>query len=580
MMNRKDTDIQKDIRKRLLATIMGEEKPDLVIKNCGVLCVFTGEIIKTNIIIAGNRIACWNSGINEGEKTIEAEGFYAIPGLIDGHTHIESTMLTTSELARQIVPRGVTTIIADLHEMASLFGKEGVKVFMEEAREVPMRLYIQVPALLNNETAEDLLDFKEVVSFGEASLPRIMRDPEKFIDLYEKTRAHGKIITGHAASLNLGSELCALTALGHCDDHECATVHEAMDRIRMGQRVMIREGSAAKNLKKLIKVVLDAPNLGSRCLFCTDDVDVSDIITQGHMDNCVVSAVSEGVAPELSISMATTNCAEHHRLEQDLGSLAPGRFADIVLVPELFEIRPEKVIFDGELVAEKGKALWSRKQVFFPQKFYKSVNLGKIPKPEDLRLPLPENKHVRVRIIRIQPEQILKELDMEMVQVINGKIENDIERDILKIAVLERRQGTGKIGIGLVRGFGLKSGALASSIAHDEHDIVVVGATDEDIIAAVNKIHEEQGGLVVANEGKVTASVSLPVGGLISQLQAPELARELEMAKTEAVKLGCPLPAPFVTLSFIPLIGLPKIGISKEGLFDSASQKNVPLLLE
>ena len=554
-----------------------QEQADLVVTNCNVLSVHTMTFHHTNLLIAEGRIAAWDRAVEKGKEVIDARGSYAVPGLIDAHTHVEAAMLTVEALARLLVPRGVTTLMADLHEIGNVLGGAGVEVLAEGANRVPLRLFLQIPAALDPEEATRLLRRPDAVSFGEASLPRIVRDPDKFTRMFAEAHAQGRLVSGHAAGLGAGPWLSALAALGHADDHECVDIEQAKSRLLVGQRVMIREGSAARNLQSLVPLVREHPEWADLFMFCTDDRTVGDILERGHMDDCLRSAIRYGLMPATALRMATLNCAVHHRLDTHVGSLAPGRLADVLLLDDLEAFLPEMVIVGGEVVARSGEPDWEAPpEVSFPEAYLNTVHLGRSLEEGGLRLPLPDGE-VSVRILRMVPHQILKYIDEETVTVRDGRIHEGQDRDILKILVIERHKGTKQIGIGLVRGFGLRRGALASTVAHDDHNLVVIGVTDADILLAVKSIEEMQGGLVVVDQGEVTARVALPLAGLISLKGGPDLAGELQAAERAARDLGCLLPAPFMALSFVPLVGIPKAGLSEFGLVDAVTYEKLPL---
>jgi adenine deaminase len=570
-----------DLRAHVLEVALGRAEPDLVIRDCRVLVVHTGEWRRTNLVVAGGRIASWDSAITAGKKTLNAGGLWAIPGLIDAHMHVEASMLTVGELARLLVPRGVTALMADLHEIANVLGQRGVEVMAGEAAHVPLRVFLQIPAALDQDAAEEMLRSDRTVSFGEASFPRIARSPDKFMHLYAAADRLGHVVTGHAAGLRLGPRLSGLTAIGQADDHECETPEEAWDRVRMGQRVMIREGSAARNLDALVPLVRDHPEAAHMFMFCTDDRHVTDILERGQLDDCARMAIQAGLAPELAIRMASLTCAVHHRVDAHLGSLAPGRLADVSLVTDPCVIQPAYVLVGGELVAEGGKALWSKDDSHtFPASFLESVNIGRELTVRDLSIPGVKDERVTARVIRVRPGQIVKGLELEQVEIRDGSVHDGARYDILKAVVVERHRGSGHVGVGLVSGFGLRRGALASSVAHDRHNIIAIGVTDADILAAVRAVERAQGGLVVVHEGEVEALVPLPLAGLMSLQTPEEVSGQLAKAETAARELGCELPAPFMSLSFVPLIGLPEVGLSEVGLLDSTSYEPIALIAD
>ncbi len=562
---------------RIFDAAQGLTRPDLVIRNCRVVNVYTGEVETTNIQVTSERIVGLDRNWDQGHESVDADGLYAIPGLLDGHMHIEATLLLPSELARLLVPRGVTALFADLHEVANVLGREGLALFLKDSESTPLRLFLQVPSFLPLEDAQTILSWDSAVSVGETGFNRLLSDPNRYLSLYATARQLHKGITGHAAGLR-NSRLTALAAVGQQNDHECLESNDARERLRRGTAVMVRDGSTEQNLADLIPAIADQPAISRHCMFCTDDKLVSDILNEGHLDSNCRKAVQLGLDPVIVIQMATLNCAQHHRLDHDLGSLAPGRLADIVLVQDLRDFKAVHTFIGGKEVARDGQPLWERKRHEFPLWSTASVHLKRALSRDDLVLKS-NSKRESVRVLRVQEGQIIKKAERAELDVIDGGVHADIGRDVLHLAVVERNRGTGEIARAFTRGFGLKAGAIASTVAHDHHNVVIVGVSEEDMALSVNTLRDIGGGFVVVRDGQVLASLPLSLAGLVSLVSADETAEGLAKVESAAKDLGCPLRAPFMTLSFATLPGVPELGLTERGLVDVESGQIVSAIL-
>lgn len=566
---------------------LGRIPCDVKLENVKLVNVYSCEIYTTDIYIKDKRIVSIEPNINlEAKEIINCQGQYAIPGLIDTHMHFESTLLSPEALADVMVPQGTTTICVDLMEIANVAGAAGIKTMLRSMAQLPYRMMIEVSsrvptapglettgAILGVAEVAEILNWEESCSLGELDPSKILFVQDEYLKKIAATLQRRKIVNGHAIG-RLGQELNVYASAGIADDHECVDYEELLARIRMGMKVMVREGSTERNIEKLISGViangLDYDNL----IFCTDDKHASEIRTEGHINYNINKSVSLGVPPLKAIQMATVNAAKHFRVEDEIGSITPGRLADILLVGDLQDIKPIKVIFEGKVVAEAGKLSVECPLGKYPQWIKESVKFKKAVTAQSFEIRSKSNTaKTNVNVIELYDEQIINEWGQAELAVENGCILDDVEKDILKLAVVERYGKTGEVGVGFVKGFGLKKGALAFSMSHDHHNIVCVGTNDADMAAGANAICEMQGGLVVVDNGRIIAKMQLLIGGLMSEKPADEVLEEIEAMNKAAKALGCNLPAPFMTLSFISLPTVPKLGLTDKGLIDVLAHK-------
>ncbi len=542
---------------------------DLVLRNARIVNVFSADIYEGDIAILGERIVGIGEGY-EGKKEIDLERAFVLPGLIDGHMHIESTMVKVQEFARAVVPRGTTSVICDPHEIANVHGIEGIHYILNSSKYSPVNIFVMlsscVPATAFETSGANLRGFdlypllreKWVLGLGEVmNYPGVLREDEGLLDKISMTE--NKRIDGHAPGLT-GKDLNAYVAAGVDSDHESTSIDEVLEKLRLGMYIMIREGSVTKNLRDLLPVVT-CSNL-SRCFFVTDDRHPKDLLEKGHIDHMVKMAVKEGLDPISAIRMATINTAQYFGLN-DLGAIAPGYIADLVVVDSLKRLNVKTVFKSGRVVARDGEMVVRPPTT--PQLTLRSSINIKWLAPSDFDIPV-EGK--RVRVINLVPDQIVTEATVEPANTKDGFVVADIERDVLKIAVVERHLASDNIGHGLVRGFGLKKGAIASSVAHDSHNIVVVGTSSEDMMAAVVEISKMRGGLSVVRDGKLLAGLPLPVAGLMSEGTLSEVVAGLKKVVRAAKRLGSPLDDPFMTMSFLALPVIPALKLTDKGLVD------------
>lgn len=563
-----------------IQTAFGEGEVDLLIKNGRVINVFSGEIEKKDVAIFDGVVVGF--GDYEAKKTIDVKGDFICPGLIDGHVHIESSMVIIPEFARAVLPHGTTTVVIDPHEITNVLGIEGIRFMAESAKGIPLNVFLMLPSCVPatpmetsgaNLKTDDLKPLlKEPWAIGLAEMMNfpgvIYRDPEV---LKKIEMAKGKRIDGHAPALS-GKGLYAYLSAGIRSDHECTNLKEAKEKLKNGMWIMVREGTTARNLKDLLPLV--TPKNSRRFFFVTDDRHPKELLEEGHINSMVKQAIRRGLDPILAIQMATLNPAEYFRLD-DLGAIAPGYRADIITFDHLGRFRIKKVFKDGGLVAEEGKMISPFVRENRSPSTIKRRKLRIKPLRKDGLL-LRSNQSL-AKVIQLVPDQIITKKVIKRVVLRDGVAYPDIKEDILKIAVVERHCATGNVGIGFVQGFGLKRGAIGSSVAHDSHNLVIVGTNDQDMLKVVETIRKMGGGLVAVSDGKVFASLSLPIAGLMAEVSVRKVYRSLEGVHRAARFLGCKIPDPFMTLSFLSLPVIPELKLTDKGLVDVNQFKIVPV---
>ncbi len=553
----------------LISVAKGELPADLLLTNAKVVNVFTGEIEPSNIAICGGRIAGVGN-YHQAKQVLDLGGKYIAPGLINGHIHPESSMLDIGQYAQAVVPHGTTAFITDLHEIANVCGLEGIRYVLNCARRLPFDLFLMAPscvpathletsgASLDPEQIRQVLRWKSCIGLGEVmNFPGVLSGDDGILSKIDLAR--GKIVDGHAPGV-AGKDLNAYIAAGILSDHESVSIEEAREKLRQGMFIMIREGSSEKNLDALLPLVTDKTY--KRCMFVVDDRSCVDLLKDGDIDAVVRKAIRKGLDPVRAIQLATINPAGYFRLD-GLGAVAPGYMADLIVLSDLSQLQIDMVFYRGQIAAKEGQPLFPSHQPT-SKGLTDTVNI----KPFNIEaLRLLASGEVEL-IIEIVPGQIITKKRTEKIKATHGAITPDTGRDILKLVVVERHKATGNIGLGLVTGFGLKKGALASSIAHDSHNIIAVGTNDEDIFAAIKEIEKLQGGLVAAAEGKVLANLALPIAGLLSDETLEVVVDKLEKLEQRAKDLGTVQPSPFATLSFLALPVIPELRLTDLGLVD------------
>jgi len=565
---------------QLIKFARGYEPAEILLKNARVVNVYTGEIYPSDVALAQGCIVGLGDGYT-GQQVIDLGGRYVCPGFIDAHVHIESAMVPPHEFARAVVPRGTTTVIIDPHEIANVLGLDGIRYMFDSAKYNPLSVFVMMPSCVpatDMETAGAYLRWYDITPYqndrwvlglGEMmNFPGVVGEDEEVLN---KLRSFERAIRdGHAPGVS-GRDLVAYVAAGIGSDHECTTVEEMQEKLRLGMYVFLRESTNAHNLVPLLAGLTGA-NSHHVC-FCTDDREPADLLSEGHIDHLIRLAVAEGVAPVLAIKMATLNPAEYFRL-YDRGGIAPGKRADLVVFSDLKNIRAEMVFRGGKLAAQDGQVIpWERplKPIFLRS----SMNVNW----ERVNLRIPANGR-RGRVIGIIPDQIITEHLIEDLTIENGEVVCDPGLDIAKIAVIERHLATGNFGLGLVKGIGLLRGAIASSVAHDSHNIIVVGTDDQSMLTAAHAVAEMRGGMIAAEGDRVLARLPLPIAGLMSDQPIETVRDQSEEMLRAAHQLGSHLRDPFMAMSFLALPVIPALKITDKGLVDVDKFQIVSLFVD
>ncbi len=581
------------MHRSLLPQARGDEKADLVLKNARILDVFQEEVRSDDLAIADGIILGW--GDYAGHQEIDLAGAYLTPAFIDPHLHVESSQVAAANLAREIIPRGVTTIVADPHEIANVAGIEGIKYLLSAGRKLPWNFYLMLPscvpatdweeagAELDAESLQKLMQEENIFGLGEVmDFPGVIQGEEKLWSKLEL--ASDSFIDGHAPEVT-GEELNAYLLGGIKADHECTTAEEAREKVARGMYIMIREGSVTKDLEELLPVVKEG-NV-SRFMFATDDRQPEDILNQGHLDYAVKLAISQGMKPERAYRMATLNPAQALGLDE-LGAISPGKRADLLVLSDLESVDPTYVIKDGEIlvrnnkvresftasldaVTKKDKEINSK----IKERIFNSVSCGEI---EESDFVIPEGQ--KFRVMELKEDQVLTgstHLKVKENESFSRKIKKE---NISRLAAVERHKATGKVGLGLVKGFNMKEGALATSISHDSHNIMVLGQNINDMKTAVEELISSQGGMVAVNNGQLIAGLSLSIAGLMSNDSLKTAAKKLRKLRKAAENLGIDHPEPFMQLSFLSLPVIPDLKLTVNGLFDVRKFELVPLVVK
>ena len=588
------------ITRELVDVAMGRSPADLVIRKGRWVCVQSGEILPgTDIAVKGERIAYVGADashtIGPHTQVIEAGGRYMLPGLLDGHMHVESGMLTVTEFVRAVLPHGTTAMFVDPHEIANVFGLDGVRLMVDEAAVQPMHVWVQMPscvpsapgletpgASLGAEEVAQAMSWPGIIGLGEVmNFPGVYFGDEKMHAEMGEARRAGKVIGGHYAAPDLGLPFHGYVAGGAQDDHEGTHVEDAVARLRQGMKPMLRLGSAWHDVAAQIKAVTELGLDPHRFILCTDDSHSETLVSEGHVNRAVREAIAQGLAPMTAIQMATINTAEHFGLTNDMGMIAAGRYADILLMSDLPGMKAELVIAKGRVAAENGRFLLELPAFPYPDWAVNSVHLPRPLTAEDFRLVAAADGSYTANVIGVIENQAPTRHLRFPVQARQGEIAMDAARDLLKIAVVERHTGTGRVVTGLVHGFGLNVPcAIATTVAHDSHQMIVVGSSEADMAQAANALAKAGGGQVVVRQGQVIGQVELPIAGLMSNERADAVARKAATVLEGLKACGCMLNNANMQLSLLALVVIPELRISDLGLVDVTKFEFIPVVEE
>ncbi|ODA40331.1 adenine deaminase [Desulfosporosinus sp. BG] len=588
-----------EVGRQLTATAQGKLKADLVIKNGKLVNVFTGEI-QPNIDVAvklGRIALVGDAEVAIGEETviIDAQGMYLVPGFIDGHLHVESSLMTVGEYAKATIPHGTSAIFMDPHEIVNVAGLDGMVAMLKDGAATPLRVFTTIPSCVpaspglentgSTITPQDIqttLNWEGVAGLGEMmNYSGILSGDPQTCAKVEKTLEAGKTVTGHFPLTDTGAALNAYIAAGINCCHESTSAREALAKMRLGMYAMIREGSAWDDLPEVIKAITEQQIDTRLALLVSDDLHGDTLIKRGHMDYIIRLAISKGVRPVTAIQMATLNTACCFDMERDIGSISPGRFADINILSDLTQVRVEKVIINGELVAEKGSLTVPVGGYVYPEELRASVKITRKFLPSDFIVQAPlGTETASVRVVGVHDSNVLTTEMVEDLPVRNGEVELATEKDICKVAVINRHKAEGGMTLGFVHGFGLKKGAVASTYAHDAHNLVVLGTSDAEMAFAANTLVECSGGMTAVEGEKILALLKMPIAGLMSDLAAAEVAEALSELSEAWAALGSPLASPFMTMSLLSLVVIPAIRITDKGLVNVYDNSFTPLFTE
>lgn len=582
----------------LVDVAMGRKPADLLIRNGRWVCVQSGEIIpNTDIAIVQGRIAYVgpDASHTQGEDTqvIDAAGRYLVPGLIDGHMHVESGMLTVTEFARAVIPYGTTAMFIDPHEIANVFGMKGVRLMVEEAAQQPIHVWVQIPscvpsapgletpgASLGPADVAEAMQWEGVIGLGEVmNFPGVYSGDEKMHLEMAVTRLAGKTIGGHYASPDLGLAFHGYAAGGPQDDHEGTRAEDAQARVRQGMKAMLRLGSGWHDVAEGVRAITEMKLDPRHFILCTDDSHSETLVQEGHVNRALRQAIAHGISPLTAIQMTTLNPAEHFHVSHEVGMIAPGRYADILLVENLADFQPEVVIARGQVLARNKQLLVEMPTYPYPDWAIQSVHLGKKLTAVDFRLAAPHDGDFIAHVIGVIENQAPTRHLQLPVKAVQGEVKADLERDLAKIALVERHNATGRVQVGLVQGFQFSARcAIASTVAHDCHHMVVVGTDEENMAQAANQLAEMGGGQIVIHDGQVIGKVSLPIAGLMSNAHADVVAHQAASVLDGFRLCGCTLNNPNMQLSLLALVVIPELRISDLGLVDVTQFKFLPVL--
>lgn len=576
--------------KTLMQVALGQEKADLAIVNAKLVNVYTGELVKNcTISIKGKWIAYVGQDqqhtIDSKTEIIDAGGKTIIPGLIDGHTHL-SWLSTAGAFLEYAMKGGTTTIVTETLEPFAVAGYEGIIDFLDSLNDQPIKILATAPVMISishaargisEETLQKLLERNDIIGLGESYWQAVLQEPEAVLPLFEQTLRAGKTLEGHSAGAS-EKKLAAYIANGITSCHEPIDADQVVERLRLGLHIMAREGAVRKDLDEIAKITKQGIDL-RRLILVSDSISPQDLIENGYMENIVQKAIDCGFEPMTAIQMSTLNVAEHFSIDGFIGGIAPGRYADLLMIPDIATIDAQMVISNGQIIAQNGKLLIPPRKHPFSKESLNTIKLPRALEPSDFVIRAPDNtENVQIRVIRMVTDLVTSEEEM-IWPVTDGRLSVDLEKNIVKIAAIDRTHNPGKLFAGLIQGFGLQSGAIACSAAWDTSDIVVVGADDADMAFAVNRIRELQGGMVVCDREKIISELPLPVFGLMSELPLQTIARKFNDVAKAAKNIGIPFPQPMLSLITLTGAAIPYLRICEEGLVNLKKGATMPLFI-
>ncbi len=581
------------VTRKLALVAMGTEKADLVIRDAKLINVCTAEIQEhTDVAVAEGRIALVGDAahcIGPDTKVIDAGGQYIAPGFMDGHLHVESSMVSVGEYGRAVVPHGTTAIFMDPHEICNVFGLEGVKAMIADAKRTPLKAMCSAPscvpavpgfedtgASINADDIREMMSWDGIVGLGEMmNFPGVTGGNEAVHAELAETLKADQVITGHYPAFNTGAALNAYIAAGARCCHESTRAEDVLEKMRHGMYAQIRYGSGWRDLPNIIQAVLDDHIDDRYACLVTDDAHPETLIENGHLDHLVRLAIQEGLDPVRAIQYVTINTASCFRLEHEMGSITPGKCADIVFLEDLKEVRVTRTIIDGEIAAENGERAELNEEPAFPEHFYHSMHVGETITEASFEIKAPEelvlNGTIKTRVIESLPGNTITKECIVAMPVQNGIVPAAPDLDVIKMVVFERHHETGTKGFGFVKGFGLQKGAMAQTVSHDAHNLLVAGTNDADMALAANTLIECGGGICAVADGKVLAVVPLPIAGLMSDKHVEEVAEQITRLGEAWKILGCSFASPFMTMAIVPLACIPELRLTNRGLVDCRS---------
>lgn len=586
-----------EVSRELVDVSQGRKPADVVITNANLINVCTGEILPgMDVAAVCGRIALVGDAghcIGENTRVIDAAGQYLAPGFLDGHIHVESSMLSVGEYAKAVIPHGTTGIYMDPHEICNVLGLKGVECMMEDAGRAPLKTMMTTPscvpavpgfedtgACIGPEDVAETMKWDCTVGLGEMmNFPGILSSDQQTHRIVGETLKAGRIVTGHYSMPETGKGLNGYAAAGNRCCHESTRAEDALAKMRLGIYAMLREGSAWHDLHEVAKSITEH-RIDSRFgVLVSDDTHPHTLISQGHMDHIIRRAVEEGIDPVTAIQMVTINCAQCFQMDHDLGSITPGKCADMVMLDNLTDLNVIRVMIDGDVVSEDGRMLKELPDYRYPDWVTHSVHIKDEITSDTFKIKAAGDM-VRVRCIEVIPERVGSCAAEAELKTVNGELVSDTAQDVLKAAVFERHHETGKAGFGFVKGFGITCGAMASTVAHDAHNLLVIGTNDADMALAANTLIQCGGGMTAVREGRVLGTVPLPIAGLMSDKPAEEMSRAVERLEQAWKEIGCSMRSPFMTMALIPLACLPELRLTNRGLVDVTQFKFVPLVVE